>query len=103
MSKTKKRVKQWPRISTIVHRSERISYRVDLGMVEGKRKMVPFATKAEAETYAEQARVMRANDGTGALTLPNDVRMDAYKGNQMVAPHGVTILDACKYYQKHVL
>jgi len=72
-------------------------------MVEGKRKRVSFATKPEAETYAEQSRVARANEGTAAFTLPMDIRLDAAKAHAILAPHGVTILEVAKYYQMHVL
>jgi integrase len=102
MSKTK-RAKQRPHIYTQTNRSGQPSYVVDLGIVEGKRKRPSFPTKQEAQTYAEQARVARANEGTAAFSLPMDIRLDAAKANQVLAPHSVTILEAAKYYQKHVL
>jgi len=102
MSKPKK-AKQWPPIYPAKHRSGQISYQVDVGMVEGKRKRVNFATKQEAQTYAEDCRIARANEGMAAFALPMDVRLDAAKANQILAPHKVTILEAAKHYQKHVL
>ena len=102
MSKTK-RVKQWPPIYTQTNRSGQPSYIVDLGKVEGQRKRPSFPTKIEANTYAEQARILKANEGMAALTLPQDIRLDAAKANLILAPHDVSILEAAKYYQKHVL
>lgn len=102
MSKTK-RVRQWPPIYTQYNRSGQPSYIVDLGKVEGQRKRPSFPTKTEANTYAEQARILKANEGMAALTLPQDIRLDAAKASQILEPHGVSILEAAKYYQKHVL
>jgi integrase len=101
-SKTK-RAKQWPRIYTPKHRSGQVSYQVDLGLVEGKRKRVNFPTREAAETFAEQSRIARANEGTAAFALPQDVRLDAAKAHRILAPHTVSILEAAKYYEKHVL
>jgi integrase len=103
MSKTIKRAKQWPPIYTAKHRSGQASFQVDLGIVEGKRKRVNFATKADAETFAELSRVQRANQGMDAFTLPQSVRLDAAKAHGILFPHEVTILEAAKYYEKHVL
>lgn len=101
MSKTKRA--KWPPIYKVTHRSGQESFQVDLGSVEGKRKRVNFGTKAEAETFAEQSRIAKANEGMAAFTLAQDIRLDALKANQMLAPHGVTILEAAKYFEKHVL
>jgi integrase len=95
--------RQWPPIYTVTHRSGQRSYQVDLGMVEGKRKRENFATKTAAETYAEQCRVARVNEGAAAFSLPMDIRLDAAKAMEILAPHGVTIFETAKYYRKHVL
>lgn len=102
MNKHSKRSK-WPRIHIAKHRSGQVSFQVDLGFVEGKRKRVNFATKGEAEAYSEQSRIARANEGMEAFTLNQDIRLDAVKANRLLAPHGVTILESAKYYEKHVL
>jgi len=94
---------KWPPLYTVTFRSGQVGFQVDLGMVEGKRKRVNFPTKQEAETFREQCRVAKANEGIAAFTLPLDVRTDAHRANQVLAPHGVTLLEAAKYYQKHVL
>jgi integrase len=102
LNKHAKRSK-WPRIHIAKHRSGQVSYQVDLGFVEGKRKRVNFATKAEAEGFAEQSRIAKANEGMAAFTLAQDIRLDAFKANRMLAPHGVSILESARYYEKHVL
>lgn len=102
LNKHAKRSK-WPRIHIAKHRSGQVSYQVDLGFVEGKRKRVNFATRTEAEAFAEQSRIARGNEGMAAFTLKQDVRLDAVKANRILAPHNITILESAKYYEKHVL
>ncbi len=101
-SKTNNRSK-WPRINIAKHRSGQVSYQVDLGIVDGKRKRVNFATKIEAQTFQEQSRIARANEGMTAFALPQQIRLDAAKAHDILAPHNVSILEAAKYYEKHVL
>ena len=62
-----------------------------------------FPTLALAQTRAEQARVQKDNEGTAAFALPIAVKLDAFKANQILAPHDVSIIEAAKYYDKHVL
>jgi integrase len=102
MNKSNKHSK-WPHIRIAKHRSGQVSYQVDLGFVEGKRKRRNFATKVDAEAFAELSRVLKANEGTSALALPQAVRLDATKANQILAPHGISILEAARHYEKHVL
>lgn len=103
MNKTRKspKAKQWPRIYPQTNRSGQPTYYVDLRKVNGGRP--GFPTMEEAETRAELARVQKANEGASAFALPMAIRVDADKANQILAAHGVSILEAAKYYQKHVL
>jgi len=102
MIKNSKRLK-WPPIYKVTHRSGQVSFQVDLGFIEGKRKRVNFATQTDAQTFADQSRVARANEGTAAFALPQHVRLDAAKAHQKLSPHNITILEAAKYYEDHVL
>ena len=72
-------------------------------MVEGKRKRVPFPTRMAAVTFGEQIRIQVANEGIACLTLPQDVRMDAARGDAILRPAGYTIGDAVRYFQEKVL
>jgi len=96
-----KRARQWPAIYTQKNRSGQPTYYVDLRAVG--RGRVGFSTRQQAQTYAELARVQRANQGVAAFTLPTDIRLDAVRANEILAPHNVSILEAAKYYYKHVL
>jgi integrase len=91
----------WPKIYPFTYPSKLKGFMVDLRAVGGRRPVFP--TKIEAETRAEQARIEKANQGTAAFALPLSVKLDASKANAMLAPHGVTILEAAKFYQKNVL
>ena len=102
MSKTK-RAKQWPPIYRAKNRSGQFSFQVDLGQVDGKRKRMTYPTKPEAETAAEAFRIERENNGAAALSLPDEVRLDAAKAQRILSPHGVSIFEAARHYEKHVL
>jgi len=102
MNKQRKK-HQWPKVYSRQQLSGNVSYVVDLGLINGKRERFSFKTKTEAVTFAEQKRIERINEGTAALALPLDVRMDAAKAHAILSPHSVSLLDAAKYYQKHVL
>jgi site-specific recombinase XerD len=94
--------KHWPPIHKQPNRKDgSFTYYVDLRAVEGGRP--GFSTLEEAETHAEQARIKRQNDGIAAFTLPRDVSLDAAKAHSLLAPDNVSILEAAKYFQKHVL
>jgi integrase len=97
----KPRKNQWPHIYEGTNRSGSISFYVDLRSVGGGRPA--FATLGEAKTRAEQARVQRDNEGAAAFALPDHVRVDANRAHHILSPHGVTIFEVAKYYQKHVL
>ena len=76
---------------------------VDLGLINGKRERHSFQTKADAETFAEVKRTERINEGTAALGLSQEIRQDAAKAAAVLSPYGVSLLEAARYYAKHVL
>jgi len=102
MSKTQsKRPKQWPSIYQQPNRSGQLTYYVDLRAVGGGRP--GYSTEKEAQTRAEQARIQRGNEGVAAFSLPDYVRVDATRAYQILSPHSITIFEAARYYDKHVL
>jgi len=90
-------------IYKIKHRSGNTGWLLDLGVIDGKPKRLTFKTKTEAQTASEQYHALKVNQGTRALSLPNDVREDAVKASDLLSPHGVSIWDAARYYNQHVL
>jgi integrase len=74
---------------------------VDLRAVDGGRPV--FDTRQEADTLAEQSRLMRANEGIAFFGLPQSAKIDAVKAYETLSPHNITILESAKYYEKHVL
>jgi integrase len=74
-----------------------------LGLIHGKRSRHTFQTKAEAQTYAEQARISRQNQGAAAFAMSDSLRVDATKAHAILAPYNVTLAEAAQYYEKHVL
>ena len=103
MRQNSKKRSQWPNVYKRVYASGQVGFLVDLGLLDGKRNRHSFQTKEEADTFADQKRVERLNEGTSALSLPQEVRQDAAKASLILAPHGVTLLEAATHYVKHVL
>jgi integrase len=85
-----------------VHRSGQTSWVVDLGELNGKRDRHSFKSKDEANTFAEQARIKRQNEGLSSFNLSSEIRGDAFRATEVLKPHGVTLSQAAEYYVKHV-
>jgi hypothetical protein len=98
-----KRKRSWPNVYTRIHRSGQASYVVDLGLINGKRERYSFRAKDEADTFAEQKRIERTNQGTAALALPYEIKMDAVKAHALLTAHSVSLQEAARYYLKHVI
>src|SRR5205085_3329236 len=85
----KRRSKQrWPFIKERIYaQTGAVSYRVDARTKDGgQRGIKSFPTLAEAQTYAEQCRITRDNQGSAAF------------GNQELASYGKTVQDAITFY-----
>ena len=94
---------RWPKIYKKIHRSGQVGYGIYLGLINGKRERRTFQSKVEAETFGEMARVKKQNEGTAAFGISESVRVDASKASAMLAPHGVSLVEAARYYIDHVL
>lgn len=66
--------------------AKKICWQADFGAVNGKRLMRSFATKAAAETWLQQQRLMLANQGHAGFTLTDAERMDAIKALETLKP-----------------
>ena len=100
MSKTK-RANKWPPIYKQTNRSGQPTFYVDLRAVGGGRPGYP--TLEAAQSRADLARTEKQNEGTAAFALPMAVRVDAAKAHQILSPHGVSIFEAARHYDRHVL
>jgi integrase len=63
-----------------------------------KRKFHFFATRAEADVFAEARRTEIQNFGLKALGLPDSARHEAQQALELLQPYGKTILDAVRFY-----
>jgi hypothetical protein len=93
----RKRNRSWPNVYTRTQRGGQVSYVVDLGYVNGKRERHSFKTKGEAAAFSELKKFERQNRGVAALSLTQDVRVDASKASAILQPHSVTLLQAAQY------
>ena len=101
--KPKRKKRQWPNVYARTHCSGETGYIVDLGLINGNRERHSFASKTEADTFAETKRVERQNEGTAALALSTDTRRDAAKAVGILSPYGFSLQQAAEYYAQHVL
>jgi integrase len=56
----------------------------------------------EAKTAADQARIADKNYGKNAFAIPDRIRVDALMAAKELEPFAVTILDAAKFYARHL-
>jgi len=70
--------------------------------VEGKRKRRYFAKKSDAELELASLRAQQAREGEAAFDLPAAIRMQAAKASEILRPHGANLVDAARFYVKHL-
>jgi integrase len=79
---------------------------IEYKVVDGKRvkiqKRRTLKDKQEALTIAEQARIQAENDGRKSFSIPDHVRREALAGARLLEPFGVSVLDACRFFAKHL-
>ena len=56
----------------------------------------------EAKTIADQARIQAKNDGIKSFAIRDDIRRDALAATRLLEPLGASILDAARFYAKHL-
>jgi site-specific recombinase XerD len=75
---------------------------VDCGMIDGKRVRYAFRTKEEAEGKAALLRAQRKGEGEDAFALAKFDRTDAEAALEVLKPHGLTLLEAAKFYVQNI-
>jgi hypothetical protein len=56
----------------------------------------------EAKTIAADARIQAKNDGVKSFDIRDDLRRDAKAAARLLEPLGASILDAARFYAKHL-
>ncbi len=69
------RKRSWPHVYTRSHPTGQTSFVVDLGLINGKRERHSFKTKTDADTFAEQKKTEKANQGAAALAIPYETKV----------------------------
>jgi integrase len=99
----------WPGIYPLRNKAGEItSHIVDLGLVDvagsdkPKRIRYFYKTLQEAETKAEQVRIARKNEGVSAIAFPTAHRIDYEQAANLLQPHGVSLLQAARFYVAHL-
>jgi hypothetical protein len=94
------KVHQWPRIRKRSNPGGTVSYLVDLSTATTRERKF-FKTRTEAETFADQRRIERANHGTATLALSDDLRREVIDLSDRLRLVGSTLTDAVEFYFKH--
>ena len=95
------RTTQRPKVTRRINASGTVSWCVDLGLVNGKRKRHFYKTRQEAETKSDQFKIARTKLGTAAFSLTDKQRVDATEALTLLGPVNVSLVQACRYYLKH--
>jgi integrase len=80
---------RWPFVKQRTYGNGTTSWMVDARTKAGGERKT-FETKAEAETFADECRIRRGNEGTAAF------------GNDELARRGKTVADAIAYFLAHL-
>ncbi len=92
----------WPPIIERKNASGQAVWKIAL-MIQGKRIRETFKT---AEAAAERAEIIRSQyreQGKAAFTMPTDLRLEATRSAEKLAPYSVTLSQCVDYYLKHVI
>ena len=98
----KSKLTSWPPILERKNASGQAVWKIAL-MIQGKRIRETFKT---AEAAAERAEIIRSQyreQGKAAFTMPTDLRLEATRCTEKLAPHNVTLTECVDYYLKHVI
>ena len=71
------------------------------GYVDAKRKQFWYATEKQARAEAAWRNQERSAYGS-KVNLDSELRLEAYRANELLKPHNKTILDAVNYYRAHL-
>jgi integrase len=78
-------------------------FRVDYGIVNGKRMTKTTGKRAEAERWAREGWTERHNRGIAALAIPHELKEEAVHYSDKLKGYGANITEAATYYLDHVL
>jgi integrase len=72
------------------------------GKVVRVRPRRTFSNAEEARTFADLKRHERRNHGVAAVSMDEKLRGDTLAAQKLLAPYGISVLEAAKYCVKHV-
>jgi integrase len=72
-----------------------------IGYVDGLRKQYWFSSEKEAKADAADRNAERAAYGS-KVSLDAEARLEAFRASELLRPHGKTIMDAVRYYLRHL-
>jgi len=95
--KRKRKGDKWPFIRWA---EKEQAWKVDARTKDGGQRKF-FATRDLAETWAEQQRIERKNDGAAAFKFRAADRIDAEAAMKMIAPYQISLRECANFYVRH--
>ena len=71
------------------------------GYVEGKRKQYWFSTEDDANDDAADRNAEMQAYGS-KVNLDSEARLEAFRGAELLEPHGKNVMDAVRHYLNHL-
>lgn len=90
-----------PKITERTNAGGSISYRVDAGIIDGKRYRRFFSTKKEAQEHADQLKKDRGRYGELAFALTGQQRIQAVQAFERLSDCNVTLTAVIDFYLRH--
>jgi len=69
----------------------------------GKRKRKDFQTATEADTFAEQVKTLKENQGAGAFSMSDKSRVEALECAKRLADVGASLSMATNFYLQYAV
>jgi len=102
---TRMKKKGWPLVAKEIKKDGTERWRVDArvrinGKTTGQRRW--YATEAEANEAARQARIARENDGIHVFSLDRKQMAEFERAAEILEPFGAKLGDAAAFYARHL-
>lgn len=91
----------WPFVRKRVYASGAIAWSVDARTKNGGERKA-FATKVEAESFAQAQRIKRQNEGIQSIVLTAAERVDADAALQILRPLNRSLREAAEFFASHL-
>jgi integrase len=80
----------------------KLFWQVTVPKLGGGRERRTFKERTDAQTFLDLSKVQQQNYGTAALSITEELRVQAVECDRELSPFGKTLRDATKFYLAHL-